>query len=260
MKRIIVCLLCIALCLPILVSCNTDETENDLVYYENIGYLKTPIGYLLTDIENYSSTKLVLPERLPDGEIVVGIEVDDFSKIEELYVNDSAMILNMYNAKLRKVHLGASTLSHFYTCIRKEYLEEITISENHPRYYSENNCIIQRDTQTVIFGCKNSIIPEGVRGIGLSAFSNAPITSITIPSSVTKIEVSAFAYCTNLKEIFLPTTVKEIGSGAFYGTPDLIINCEADEKPIGWDEQWCQVKKVIKLGAARINWGATRET
>ena len=73
MKRFIVCLLCIALCLPILVSCNTDETENDLVYYENIGYLKTPIGYLLTDIENYSSTKLVLPERLPDGEIVAGI-------------------------------------------------------------------------------------------------------------------------------------------------------------------------------------------
>ena len=260
MKSIVVCLLCITLCLPILVSCNTNEVKNDLDYYENIGYRKTTNGYILSDIEKYSSAKLTVPDRLPDGMIVTGIIVDDFSKIEELYLSDSISFLLIYNDQLKKIHFGANTNeSGALLAVQQQHLEEITVSASNSRYYAENNCIIERDTQTVVFGCKNSNIPHGVQEIGKMAFSNVPITSINIPESVTKIGISAFAYCTELKEVFIPKTVREIGACAFFATPDLLINCESESKPDGWDEEWIYTERAVKIGADSINWGVTRE-
>ena len=53
---------------------------------------------------------------------------------------------------------------------------------------------------------KTIIIPEGVKVIGNSAFYGTGVESITIPASVTKIEWSAFGYCSAL------TSVKILGA------------------------------------------------
>ena len=54
-----------------------------------------------------------------------------------------------------------------------------------------------------------------VTSIGECAFMNSSITSITIPSSVTTIEYSAFNYCTGLTSVTIPNSVTTIGEGAF---------------------------------------------
>ena len=56
-----------------------------------------------------------------------------------------------------------------------------------------------------------------VVGIGASAFSYSPITSVTIPNTVTSIEPGAFYGCTALTSVNIPNSVTSIESGAFYG-------------------------------------------
>ena len=56
-----------------------------------------------------------------------------------------------------------------------------------------------------------------VTAIGAYAFEYAPLTSVVIPEGVTVIDRKAFAAATALKEITLPSTLREIGEEAFIG-------------------------------------------
>ena len=59
-------------------------------------------------------------------------------------------------------------------------------------------------------------IPLGVETIGKKAFFECEnITSVIIPSTVTKIELGAFAGCESLSTIVIPRGVTDIGEGAF---------------------------------------------
>ncbi len=99
-------------------------------------------------------------------------------------------------------------------------LASIEVKEANANYKSEkSNCIIERNSQTLITGCKNTIIPEGVTGIGDSAFSGCKgLKKIIIPQGVTSIGAGAFAWCTYLKSIVIPEGITEIKSGTF-------VNC-----------------------------------
>jgi uncharacterized protein YjdB len=59
-----------------------------------------------------------------------------------------------------------------------------------------------------------------VKEIDMFAFCDCSnITSISIPSGVTKIGTGAFQFCSSLTSVTIPNSVKEIGSGAFDYTP-----------------------------------------
>ena len=103
-------------------------------------------------------------------------------------------------------------------------LSSITVSEGNEKYDSRNNCnaIIGTASNMLIQGCKNTVIPDTVTGIGSSAFSGfMDITSVTIPESVTKIGESAFRY-SGLTSITIPNTVTSIGWYAFASCKDLV--------------------------------------
>ena len=88
--------------------------------------------------------------------------------------------------------------SAFYEC---RGLTSIVVEIGNTKYDSRDNCnaIIETATNTLIAGCKNTIIPNSVTSIGESAFENCSgLTSITIPNSVTSIGRSAFGNCTGL--------------------------------------------------------------
>ena len=99
-------------------------------------------------------------------------------------------------------------------------LESIIVDSGNTVYDSRNNCnaIIETATNTIIAGCKTTIIPDTVTSIGNRAFyGRSALTSIEIPSSVTS-----------------------IGDSAFYGCTSLTIYCECEEadKPSGWNANW----------------------
>ena len=125
-------------------------------------------------------------------------------------------------------------------------LTSIVVKNGNAYYDSRENCnaIIETATNTLIAGCRNTIIPESVTNIGRDAFYRCSFTSITIPNSVTSIGTEAFfhcsslasiaipssvtsigflvfASCTSLTSVFIPNNVTSIGAGAFYSCTSL---------------------------------------
>ena len=100
-------------------------------------------------------------------------------------------------------------------------LTSIIVESGNTTYDSRNNCnaIIETATNTLITGCKNTIIPNSVTSIGESAFVGcSSLTSITIPNSVTSIGEDAFAYCSSLKTVICKAVlVPSTGSYVFDG-------------------------------------------
>ena len=102
-------------------------------------------------------------------------------------------------------------------------LTSIVVDEGNTKYDSRNNCnaIIETASNTLIFGCKGSIIPNSVTSIGNDAFNGCiGLTSVTIPNSVTSIGDYAFKGCTALTEVDL-NSVLNLGDKAFSGCTGL---------------------------------------
>ena len=62
-------------------------------------------------------------------------------------------------------------------------------------------------------------VPDGIRVIGKQAFAGLPVTSVTLPESVVRIDDYAFCRCTELTHLHIPGGVRRIGYRAFYDTP-----------------------------------------
>ena len=103
-------------------------------------------------------------------------------------------------------------------------LEKITVESGNSRYDSRGNCnsIIDTETNTLIAGCKNSVIPNSVTSIGWYAFQGCSgLTELTLPNSVTSIGYAVFKGCSGLTKLTLPDSVKSIEGEAFEGCSGL---------------------------------------
>jgi len=123
-------------------------------------------------------------------------------------------------------------------------LTSINVESGNTTYDSRDNCnaIIKTAINTIIAGCKNTIIPNTVTSIGNYSFSGCSglisiiipnsvtnigdeafyecsgLTSLTIPNSVTSIGVQAFGYCSGLTSITIPNNLRKIEAFTFYGS------------------------------------------
>ena len=118
-------------------------------------------------------------------------------------------------------------------------LEELVIDENNSKYDSRDNCnaIIETETNTLVFGTKNSIIVDSItsigdyafanneikdsiklgkniESIGANAFKDTYITDIEFNDKITTIGDSAFRGC-NLHNVILPDSLTNIGASIF---------------------------------------------
>ena len=100
----------------------------------------------------------------------------------------------------------------------------VEVAPDNPRFDSRDNCnaIIRTNNNTLLLGCKNTVIPETVTSIGQYAFMFcSALTSINIPESVTTISANAFTYCYGLTSIEIGNNVTRIGNDAFRSCTNL---------------------------------------
>lgn len=87
----------------------------------------------------------------------------------------------------------------------------------------------------------SSIGDEKIMTIGKYAFSESDtISSITISEGIELIDESAFYYCKNLSEVYLPSSLERIGPWALYGPSHFTIHYA------GSTAQWTSLTKGLK--------------
>lgn len=97
-------------------------------------------------------------------------------------------------------------------------LTSVTVEKGNTIYDSREKCnaIIETKSNSLIVGCRSTVIPTSVTSISNWAFEWCEsLTSITIPNSVTSIGTRAFSGCSGLASIIIPNSVKSIGNSAF---------------------------------------------
>ena len=145
--------------------------------------------------------------------------------------------------------------SPFYKC---SSLASIVVAEGNTVYDSRENCnaLIHTATNTLLYGCQNTIIPDGVTSIGDFAFCYCSFTSIVIPNSVTSIGMRAFRCCDSLESITIPASVTSIGHQAFYGC-DSLTKVIIPASVTSIEEEafyYCDELRTIRYGGTIAQW------
>ena len=178
---------------------------------ENLYSINIPEG--VTEIKSHTFyncfrlSNITLPESLTSicGSLVF-FQCTNLSSITLpkglKYIGDnifaSCWVLNSITIPKNVVSIGTRAV---YNCSN---LTSIIVEEGNMVYDSRNGCnaIIETASNTLLAGCNNTTIPNGVVKIASGAFCQYNgLTSITIPKSVTCIEKDAFDHCCGLTSI-----------------------------------------------------------
>ena len=121
---------------------------------------------------------------------------------------------------LTKIIIPSSVISIAHSAFAGHSgLTSMIVEDSNPIYDSRDNCnaIIVTGTNTLLTGCKTTVVPNTVSTIGEYSFERCTgLTEIDIPESVTNIGIAAFLGCDHLESIHLGNSLETIDVAAFY--------------------------------------------
>ena len=230
---------------------NNVTTIGNKAFSKCSGLTNIEIPNSVTTIGDYAFSECTGLTNVKIGSGVSSITTKTFSgckNIEKIEINCSTFDNWFADAKtsIKEVILG-DNVTRIKAFSSYSGLTSIVVAEGNTKYDSREECnaIIETESNTLIVGCKNTTIPNGVKIIGEFAFTScieltnieipnsvttigraafngcSGLTSIKIPNSVTTIRRDAFNKCTGLTSIEIPNSVTTIESSAFYGCTSL---------------------------------------
>lgn len=164
----------------------------------------------------------VTETNLPENLITLGRQVFySCDKLESAVIPEKVETLDdqLFNlcTNLKSVSIPASVRTIGEGIIAGTAIENITVAENNNYYYVDGGCLMERSTKTVLGGSVNFVIPSDAKKIGSYAFAYCThLNDLTLPSTVTAIGTLAFE-CSSIKNIVTPAAY-DIGYGAFYSS------------------------------------------
>lgn len=241
--------------------------EGAFLLCHNLHEITLPTG--LKEIKYMAFCRSALNKiDIPDSVVKIGSYA--FEKCDDLeFVNISESVREIETGafsgcnSLRDLLIPGSVtsigMSAFSPC---SALERIRVASSNPVYDSREDCnaVIETSTDTLIIGCKNTVIPSSVKVIGGFAFCRcSSLTSIHIPDTVMKIEDGAFDRCDNLKEVYIsnPALLKDtlLNENAQIITEkdgERSISTIGDlRSPAGTEEELYEGKPVLIASTAR---------
>ena len=205
-----------------LTSIRVDNNNNIYDSYDNCNaIIETATNKLIAGCKNTT---------IPNSVTSIGNDAfDGCSGLSSIIIPNSVTIIGdgafSYCSSLTSISIPNSVTSiGIYAFQGCSGLTSINVDSNNRKYDSRDNCnaIIETSSNTLIAGCKNTVIPNFVTSIGKHAFDGCSgLTSITIPTSVTSIGIGAFSWCSGLTSITIPNSVTSISNGAFWGCSGL---------------------------------------
>lgn len=182
-------------CLFSLASCTNSAKSNslkeeDLVDYN---YKLDEEGYKIISIKNAEATKVEIPNGIVE---ICNGAFSNHKNLESVSIPKSV------------TKIGSNP---FCGCKK---IDEIIVDKKNPVYDSRNNCnaIIETETNTLISGCKSTVIPEDIITIGERAFYGLDLEEAIIPNGVKNLEDSSFSCYETLKKIKIPASVEMINN------------------------------------------------
>ncbi len=200
----------------------TNLTWEIKVYEHNSNYLKLTIsgsGEIQSSLDIEDHYKALIKQVIIKSDVTsIGDRAfSSCSKLTSITFGENSKLTSIGSSafngckKLTSVKIGnnVSTIGEqaFNRC---GALESITVENGNVVYKSDGNTIIEKATNTLVLGCKNSIIPNYIKSIGHYAFYDCEgLTSIAVPKSVEIIGASAFSECAQLTSISFNGTKAE---------------------------------------------------
>lgn len=182
----------------------------------------------------FYNCQLLSEVTLPDTLTYIGACVfDTCASLQEIKIPDSVSCIdayafrNCYNLAKMNLPAGLTALGGcaFMNCYE---ISEITVSEDNQNFTVEDNVLYNKD-KTQLFATApvavsgNVEIPRSVTVIQPYAFAGCTnLKAVTIPSGVEKIDEGTFGYCSSLTEIVIPEGVTEIGTMAFTNCDNIV--------------------------------------
>ncbi len=126
-----------------------------------------------------------------------------------------------------------------FACCRG--LTSIVVASGNSVYDSRNNCnaIIKTSDNSLVSGCKNTVIPSNVTSIESGAFQGcSSLTAIDIPGSVKSIENGAFRSCIRLQAVEIRHDPEVLGERIVNG--NTAIRCYPGSKV----EEYCKAAGI----------------
>ncbi len=120
----------------------------------------------------------------------------------------------------------------FYQC---HSLASISVEAGNPVFDSREDCnaIIETSTNILLIGCRSTMVPASVVGLGRSSFSGVRgLTSLDLPDGVRSIDNSAFWADEGLTSVRLSKSIVELGTGPFVGCSNISSLVIDPENPV----------------------------